>query len=456
MDILLNHPNLNVFNHFGDSAQNENNTTRAFLIAATRSAWSPMLLRGFFDLVASRVKERFPERAALLGCFAQAWPDEIDISMEKNIRAETFPGVGVDRAVLVELTPAGIVADLAVRPPEIGETGRVDATIVVRQSDSDGLALVIESKLYGRAGHEQLMKYKQALESRNIETLLVDVAWEEIYALADSLPEAAEHDSILSDFKSFLARDPRLAGFTGFRQGDFDGPAYVLDARLQKLCETLAGQSTNSPLQGVMVERKRGGLDYDILLADQSRLVGNIGLACWDQDALYAKLVIGWRSRWETNRAIESGSAAGKVNMLLQRLCARADVTIDATVRPFFNRFQYSGAAQWRRVIKQNEDPLEVWQSLIEFARSYHAKPLNPESLTRLQRPPVRVIDQGSLSRALDQQVNCFVPLVLVTAWQPGDLARLKPDELTKTVRETLADLAKLLMVLSGVPNNPS
>lgn len=455
MDISLNHQNLNVFNHFGDSAQNENNTTRAFLIAATRSPWSPMLLRGFFDLVASRVKERSPEQAVLIGSFSQAWPDEIEISMERDIRAETFPGVGVDRAVLVELTPAGIVADLPSQLMEIGETGRVDATIVVRQSDSDGLALVIESKLYGRAGHEQLMKYKQALESRNIKTLLVDVAWEEIYTLADSLPEAAEHDAILSDFKSYLARDPRLAGFTGFRQGDFGGPAYVLDARLQKLCETLAGQSTDSALRGAKVERKRGGLDYDILLADQSRLVGNIGLACWEQDALYAKLVIGWRSRWETNRTIESSSAAERVNLLLQRLCARADVTIDATVRPFFNRFQYTGAARWCRVVKRNESPLDVWPGLIEFARSYHAKPLNRESLARLQRPPVSVIDQGALNKALDQQVNCFVPLGLVIAWQPEDLARLKTDELTKVVRETLADLADLLMVLSGVSTLP-
>lgn len=414
-----------------------------------------MLLRGFFDLVASRVKERFPEQAALLGCFSQAWPDEIEISMERNIQAETFPGIGVARAILVELTPAGVVTDLPPEPTEIGGTGRVDATVVVRQSDGDGLALVIESKLYGRAGHEQLMKYKQALESRSIKTVLVDVAWEEIYTLADSLPEAAEHDAILSDFKAFLARDPRLAGFTGFRQGDFDGPAYVLDARLQKLCETLAGQSTGSALQGAKVERKRGGLDYDILLADQSRLVGNIGLACWEQESLYAKLVIGWRSRWETNRAIESSSAAERVRLLLQKLCSRADITIDATVRPFFNRFQYSGAARWCRVVKRNEDPSDVWPSLIEFARSYHAKPLNRERLARLQRPPVSVIDQDSLNKALEQQVNCFVPLGLTTAWQPEDLAGLKPDELTKVVRETLTELADLLMVLSGVPNLP-
>src|SRR5580700_2633806 len=114
MQLSLDHQNLNIFNHFGDSAQNENNTTRAFLIAATRSPWSPMLLRGFFDLVAARIRERQPDQAAILGCFSQSWPDQIEISMEKDIRAEGFPGVGVERAILVELTPAGKVLD----PPQ--------------------------------------------------------------------------------------------------------------------------------------------------------------------------------------------------------------------------------------------------------------------------------------------------------------------------------------------------
>jgi len=46
---------------------------------------------------------------------------------------------------------------------------------------------------------------------------------EEVYAMANDLPEAAEHDPIIGDFKSFLARDPRLAGFTGFQKGDSPG-----------------------------------------------------------------------------------------------------------------------------------------------------------------------------------------------------------------------------------------
>lgn len=84
--------------------------------------------------------------------------------------------------------------------------------------------------------------------------MLVNVAWEEVYTLADSLAEVAEHDPIISDFKSFLAHDPRLAGFTGFRQGDFAGRANVLDVRLQELCETLAGQTEEPALRFVEVE----------------------------------------------------------------------------------------------------------------------------------------------------------------------------------------------------------
>jgi hypothetical protein len=57
MNFEFNHRNLNLFWHFGDSAENENNTTRAFLIAASRSPWSSILLRGFSDLVFNQVRE---------------------------------------------------------------------------------------------------------------------------------------------------------------------------------------------------------------------------------------------------------------------------------------------------------------------------------------------------------------------------------------------------------------
>ena len=451
MHLSLIHQNLNIFHHFGDSAQNENNTTRAFLIAATRSPWSPMLLRGFFDLVAARIRERLPDQAAVLGCFSQSWPDQVEISMERDIKAESFPGVGVERAIIVELTPLAAALDLPQQTTEVGDSGRVDATIVIRQSESDGLALIIESKLHGRAGHEQLLRYRQALENRQIKTVLVDVAWEEVYALADDLPEAAEHDPIIGDFKSFLARDPRLAGFTGFQKGDFTGPAYVLDGRLQKLSESLAGQSLDPVLRSAQVERKRGGLDYDMLLSEQSRLVGNIGLACWEQKGLYAKLVIGWRSRWETDRVIKFGAASELVNGLIRRLVGHANLTINASVRPFFNKFQYPEAAQWSKVIKRNDDPLDAWATAIEFARSYHAKSLDPESLGRLQRIPVTVLDQESLNKALEKQVNCFVPLVFAMAWEPEYITRMKSEELMKTVRAALVDLAQLLLILSGV-----
>jgi len=412
-----------------------------------------MLLRGFLDLVALRVREKMPDPAAILGAFSQSWPDQIEISMERNISVGTFPGDGVQRAILVELTPVGIAPDPPQQQVDARDAaGRVDATIVVRQSQSDVLAIVIESKLYGRAGHEQLMRYKQALE-RKIPTVHVEVTWEDIYALADSLPEAAEHDPIIGDFKSFLARDPRLVGFTAFRDGDFTGPGYLLDLRLQKLCETLVGRNADPLLRAERVERKRGGLDYDILLAEQSRLIGNIGLACWEQDALYAKLVIGSRSRWETNRAIDSSVAADYLSALIRRLASRADLRIGATVRPFFNKFQYPYSAQWRKVIQKGEDPSDAWRSMIEFARDYHARPLDQESLLRLQREPVATSDQESLNKALEQndRVKCFVLLGVETSWKPEYLSRLKPEELIRVVSETLVDLSVLLRLLSGI-----
>ena len=94
-----------------------------------------------------------------------------------------------------------------------------------------------------------------------------------------SLPEAAEHDPMIGDSVSFLARDPRLVGLIAFHDGDFAGLGYLLDLPPQKLCETSVGRNADLPQTAERVERRRGGLDDGIPLAEQSRLIGNIGLA---------------------------------------------------------------------------------------------------------------------------------------------------------------------------------
>jgi hypothetical protein len=133
MEINLDHRNLNLFHHFGDSAENENNTTRAFLIAATRSPWSPMLFRSFLDLLAEQMRANSRELLTDFDKFFRSWPETLQVSLERDISADKFPGDDVAIAILVALTPvsegSGQVVDLQFPKP----TGRVDATLIARQ-----------------------------------------------------------------------------------------------------------------------------------------------------------------------------------------------------------------------------------------------------------------------------------------------------------------------------------
>jgi hypothetical protein len=383
----------------------------------------------------------------------------LEVSLERDISADKFPGDDVGAAVLVALTPVsdggGQIADLQFPKP----TGRVDATLVARrtgaetlggQSKGSALAVVIESKLYGSAGAEQLARYRSKLQEKSITTVLVEIRWEDIYRLCESLPQTAEHDPVLSDFKEFLARDARLVGFTGFRQEDFAGPAHLLDSKLQRLCDRIAGSGDDPVLGSGKPERKRGGLDYDLPLTQQSSLVGNIGLASWDRDELHAKLVIGWRSRWHTDRVLDRTWNADGVPDLIRQAGRGTTLVIDAHVRPYFTRFDYDTAAL-RRTETGLSDAAHAWQDAVEFARSFHAKRLDEETVAVLRRPPSTITNDSVITRAVAEGVNCFVAFVLLVSWQPKDLATMKPEQQLRIIREKLREMATLLMRLSGV-----
>ena len=430
-----------------------------------------MLFRSFLDLLAERISATSPELLRDFETFFRSWPEMLQVALERDISADKFPGDHVIAAILVALTPvsggSGQVADLVADPPypqttETAPRGRVDATMIARRTQRDtlegqpkdsALAIVIESKLYGPAGDEQLTRYKKKLEEKLVRTVLVEISWEEIYQLCESLPEEAEHDPVLSDFKDFLARDARLVGFTGFRKEDFAGSRhedfvggpYLLDSKLQRLCDRIAGKG-----DGGKPERKRGGLDYDLPLAQQSSLVGNIGLASWDQDALQAKLVIGWRSRWHTDRVLDTTWNADGVPDLIRQVGQGGALRIDAHVRPYFSRFEYDTAALWSTQI-DHSDAASVWRDAVEFARSFHAKRLDEQKVALLRSAPSRVTNESAISRAVAERANCFVPLVLLASWQPKDLATMKPEQQFRIIREKLREMSALLIRLSGV-----
>jgi hypothetical protein len=413
MEITRSHKNLSLFQHFGASAENENNTTRAFLIALSRSAWSPVLMRGFFDLIAEKASDLPAMSAKLL----TAWPARIEMSLERDISAEKFPGGGVRHAILVDLTPvSGAVAELPHADIKEKPTGRVDATIVLTAGDdtssgSDGgLAIVIESKLYGIAAEQQMERYKKAIEEKQIQVHRVPVAWEEIYDLTRALPNEAEHDPIVSDFKEFLLRDPRLTGFTGFEARDFSPKNERLDDKLSRFCTRVLEDLKNDPYfqSASKPERKKGGLDYDLLLAKQNQLVGNLGVAAWEHKALSAKLVVGWRGHWQTDRLLSTfsnmqPSERAVVGAIIDALGKTGKVNIDAALRPFFHRFDYDFAGRCRPT--EAADHHAAWDEIVQFSRQFHGQPLTAESRAKLRsNKAFQDPDEKRLDRAFEKK----------------------------------------------------
>jgi hypothetical protein len=411
--------------------------------------------------------ELFPDFQIFLG----SWPETLEVSLERDISAAKFPGDDVAGAILVALTPvpptpASEASGHAADPPKT--TGRVDATMIVRRTDAEtpegqsndsALAIVIESKIYGPVPDEQLQRYMNRLkeEKKRIKAVLVEVSWEEIYKLCESLPQAAEHDPIFSDFKEFLARDATLVGFTGFRPEDFAGDSQLpdsrarLDSKLQRFCDQVIGDGSDPVLGGGKPVRKRGGLDYDLPIAQQS-LVGNIGLASWNQDTLDTKLAIGWRSHLDSDRALTNWDADDVADRIRQ-VSRGTTLRIDASVRPYFNRFDYDPVALWSKTVGPGDDAFEVWREAVDFTRIFHAKRMDKEKVEVLGISPARVTKgkESTITRAVTERVNCFVPLVLVASWQAKDLTGTRPEEQVRLVRGKLRELAALLVGLSGV-----
>jgi hypothetical protein len=451
MNFEFNHRNLNLFWHFGDSAENENNTTRAFLIAASRSPWSSILLRGFSDLVFNQVRERNTDLAKSIEPFLREWPETVEFSLERDIAAESFPGPGVLSAVIVELTPECGVAQEEIPLGELEPRGRVDATIVLRNAEGNGLAFIVESKLYHRAGRDQLERYRKNLALKGIPTALIAMSWEQVYAITHSLPAEATHDAIMSDFRSFLERDTRLTGFTGFRMEDFSPENDALDEKLQRYCNKLvASAASDSRFNNATLQRKRGGLDYDILLANQSMLIGNLGVATWEGDALYAKLVVGWRRRWQTDRLLSSGRESSQAHRMIADIAGRYKLEVQASLRPFFSRFEYPTAARWSSGTISANHAAEMLSDALSFTERFHGKQIHKAMMKEAGDGFLVITDNELLKRAFEERVNWFVPVDFVIHWEPREIAARRPGEQIELLREALSELASVLFELSG------
>jgi hypothetical protein len=398
MRIQLDHPNLSLFRAFGGGWDSENNFTRALLIALTRSPWSPVLLRGFFDLLSEKLQD-VPNAAPCLP-YLSSWPTSIEVSMQQGTAGEAFLPNDGSGAVLVDLIP-----DPGARPcggdvrEEAGESrGIVDAMITVRGSDGTderSISVVIESKLYGGVEERQRALYRSAIEKRlGRRPAEVAVSWDEVYRLTEHLPSEADADPVVSDFKTFIASRPHLLGFTGFSSNDFRTPG-VLDGRLLRLCERVAG---SDPFVG-QVQRKYRGFDYDLPVKGQAALQGNVGVACWDSTTVSCKLVIGAGNQWQTTMLFKRSESVN-VGVALQQLAATGRLRLMVQVRLYFHRFDVEWIDVATPAVAHGEEGVR-WAEAVGLARSFHQKRASDDVLDALARHMTGG-RSDSLDRALD------------------------------------------------------
>jgi hypothetical protein len=287
---------LSAFGHFGGSWENENNTTRAFLMALSRSPWSLALFRAFMDLVRDKLRTQSTESdaKALADDLLSRSPDEIDIRMQRDASAHDFRLQKDEVGVLVVLTPVVRNREgLTPQPNSSNAGGIVDAWIRATYGEDRGLIIVIENKLYGDADQQQRQKYLAGLGSNSVE---LDLSWEDVCLLLEFLPEAARSDVIIGDFKDFMDRDPRLVGFTGFHRGDSGNPKRLLET-LRRLHQRIARETLDMGGQPLFegIPKRDSEPDFNMRLRQPSNLPGNVGLIYREGERLSAKLVIGSR-----------------------------------------------------------------------------------------------------------------------------------------------------------------
>jgi hypothetical protein len=190
------------------------------------------------------------------------------------------------------------------------------------------------------------------------------------------------------------------------------------------------------------------------LLAKQNQLVGNLGVAAWEHEALFAKLVIGWRGHWQTDWLLSNlsnmqPSETREVQAMIDAMGKTGIVKIDASLRPFFHRFDYDIAAQCRPT-DYTDDKKVAWDEIVQFSREFHGKPLTRGSRSKLSSTRFRYLDEGLLDRALKENVNCFVAPGITVEWRYDTLDKAPRGQI-QIVSDTLRNLARLLYKFSSL-----
>lgn len=457
MNIILASDKLNLFQPFGGDWANENNFTRALLIAFSKSPWSPVLLRGFLDLLADRMAEARVPPDDVTNLFAR-WPESVELKMQQGVATTAFLADGVTDGVLLALNPEPGSEEPKGNIGAQQGAGIADAVIVVRGSAPDPertIAIVVESKLYGAAGADQLQQYHRAMgEKLPGRVRFVEMLWDEVYSLTEHLPSEAEFDPVLRDFKGFVSSRPHLVRFTGFQSADLKDP-YRLDVRMRRFCDRMIAERTLGS-QGLAVQgepqRKKLGCDYDLSLEGQDTLIGNLGIGCWDGSTLSLKMVIGARTYWHTDRLLGRSWKSTAVAGALSELRGVGRVSVSASVRLYFGRFD----VEWLTVCEVRPDQgreVEVWHTAIDIVREFHCKVATDERLERLDAlTKGRAADAIERTRriAAAERPKTFSVVTVCIEHDGGSVTVMSREKQFDVLRESLAKLGVLLRAASA------
>lgn len=296
IDLLEYHSwHLNVFRAYGSKSHCEDNVTRALLCVIAKSANGELLLDGLLRrCISNAANDEVSKRNVplLKKAISQVHRASIGTQALKYLGTTDDPDK-LDFSVLIELTPTSREA----RAPELVDalhnaTGRFDAILECDYGDDGAFLLAVEAKLYADETDEKLQKYRAILGPETC--ISVKLSWSDIFGLLDCLPDENRRDPIVKDFIEYLEDMWWLAGFRGFRAEDFqEGARGRRCHKLRQLASDLAVTRGGSMPAFACCRPLRDPTEVDLLPTDQFSLIGNVGLATWDDFALYAKLVIG-------------------------------------------------------------------------------------------------------------------------------------------------------------------
>jgi hypothetical protein len=454
MRILLKHENLNVFRHFGGTYSNENNKTRALMIASTRSPYGLLLLQSLLDRIIRKAADSDSERGRDLGNFLVGW-DSIEVAMQRGVGKAHIPPSWATIGILVEIVPARLPQGIPETPlqDEVQGSGGI-ADAVLRIEKGEGvLGIVIESKLYGPVGERQIAAYLQAMAaSLGTRPLRVQLSWDDIDQLIDGLPEGAQHDPILADFADLLREDPYLVAYTGFHERDF-GQDTVLDRRLKRVCQRLIAEPPEGLQLSGSPDEQRRARDLDIWVTEPPNLKGNLGIASWEQGKIATKLVVGSSTFWQTSHVLERSGEAAAVREQLMRLSQTGRLGLSVGVRVRFHRFD----APWLRIVDAEPeagDVARLWPRALEVARRFHGMSSNDDGvLSELQ--DIRGDEVASVIERIRAAVpprrpRLFADFVFRLDRKKEDLVGRRAPEQLEMFRQDMGALGRLLQALSA------